>query len=294
MLRGFENFNESGLTEVLSDNLIYYLDYGFLEKGGYSNSETPSSSSKLINFNDPRQPEGKIWGSRRKNWVWEKNYGIDISGVWIDGDLTTSGYQISYRNGFVIFDEPISTSSNVEVNHSNKYIYVFDADQVGIFNADKDSFNVTDGNYINGSRFSLPDKTIQLPAIGIEILNSKVATPFELGSLSQNIKTRGLCNILSTDPKVAQRTGDYLMYQKHKEFIAFDRDLAAISGYYPVNFDGTINNRDGDFPFLSENFPYSKIFAKNVYISDLKLESLNKINSDLFHLTARIELECVF
>jgi hypothetical protein len=293
-LRGFQSFDESGLSEVLTDNLLYYLDYGFVEKGGYVNIERPSIASKLYSVRDPRESNGKVWASRRKNWVWENNIGIGISGVWVNNNLITSGYKISYRDGTITFDNPISLNSTVEVNHSYKYIHIFDADENRLFDGDKESFNVTDNQFINGSGFTLPDRRIQLPAIGLEVLTDRTSKPYELGNLSQNMKTRVLCNILSTDSRIGKRIGDYLSYQKDKVFVLFDRDLAASSGFYPINYDGSLNNPSGTYPYLSENFPYSKVFSKKVYVSDLRLENVNKINSDLFHLTARMELECIF
>jgi hypothetical protein len=293
-LRGFKGFDESGLTEVLTDNLLFYLDYGFVEKQGYTNIQRPSPAARLYHAKDPRQASGKVWASRRKNWVWENGHGIPISGIWVNNNLMTSGYTISYRDGAVTFDNPLSTNSTVEVNHSYKYIHVFDADENRLFDGDQESFKVSDSLFINGSGFVLPDRRIQLPAIGLEVLTDRDSTPYELGNLSQNMKTRVLCNVLSTDNRIGKRISDYLSYQKDKVFVLFDRDMAASSGFYPLNYDGSLNNPSGTYQYLSDNFSYSKVFARKVYISALRTEKMNKINSDLFHTTVRMELECVF
>lgn len=293
-LRGFQGFDESGLTEVLTDNLLYYLDYGFVEKGGYTNIQRPSTAAKLYHAKDPRQASGKVWASRRKNWVWENGHGIPISGIWVNNNLMTSGYTISYTDGAVTFDTALSLNSTVEVNHSYKYIHIFDADENRIFDGDQESFKVSDSLFINGSGFVLPDRRIQLPAIGLEVLTDRDSTPYELGNLSQNMKTRVLCNVLSTDNRIGKRISDYLSYQKDKVFVLFDRDMAASSGFYPLNYDGSVNNPSGTYPYLSDNFSYSKVFARKVYISSLRTEKMNKINADLFHTTVRMELECVF
>jgi hypothetical protein len=293
-LRGFQGFDESGLTEVLTDNLLFYLDHGFVEKQGYTNIQRPSPAARLYHAKDPRQSSGKVWASRRKNWVWENGHGIPISGIWVNNNLMTSGYTISYRDGAVTFDNPISTNSTVEVNHSYKYIHVFDADENRIFDGDQESFKVSDSLFINGSGFVLPDRRIQLPAIGLEVLTDRDSTPYELGNLSQNIKTRVLCNVLATDNRICKRISDYLSYQKDKVFVLFDRDMAASSGFYPLNYDGSVNNPSGTYQYLSDNFSYSKVFARKVYISSLRTEKMNKINADLFHSTVRMELECVF
>jgi hypothetical protein len=293
-LRGFQGFDESGLTEVLTDNLLYYLDYGFVEKGGYTNIQRPSPAAKLYHAKDPRQAVGKVWASRRKNWVWENGHGIPISGIWVNNNLITSGYTISYTDGAVTFDTALSINSTVEVNHSYKYIHIFDADENRIFDGDQESFKVSDSLFINGSGFVLPDRRIQLPAIGLEVLTDRDSTPYELGNLSQNMKTRVLCNVLSTDNRIGKRISDYLSYQKDKVFVLFDRDMAASSGFYPLNYDGSLNNTSGTYQYLSDNFSYSKVFARKVYISSLRTEKMNKINADLFHTTVRMELECVF
>lgn len=294
MLRGFGGFDESGLSEVLTDNLVYYLDYGFVEKGGYTNVER---GSDLANYTKqhklyPIDDDLKIWVSRRKNWVWENNRGLPISGVYIDGDLSTSGYTVNYKNGYIEFDQPVS--GTVELNYSYKYIQVFDADENRIFSADQDSFNVTDSVFINGSGFSLPDRRIQLPAIGVEVLTGRTMKPYELGNYSQDTNTHVLCNIFTTNDKEAKRIADYLSYQKDRVFNLFDRDHVASGNLYPLNYDGTLNNPSGTYPYLSENFPFKKAFAGKASILDLEVEEVNEITPRLFHTTVRFNLNCVY
>lgn len=297
-LRGFQSFDESGLSEVLTDNLIYYLDYGFVEKGGYTNvqrSSNPHNNQHILYpVRDIRETNGTVWATRRKNWVWEPNQGIPISGVWVNNNLITSGYEINYRDGYIKFNSPISTNSQVELNYSYKYIQVFDADESRIFQNDTDSFNVSDNIFINGSGFSYPDKRIQLPAIGLEVLTDRSLSPFELGNLSQRTSTTVLCNILSTDDRIVKRISDYLSYQQDKSFYLFDRDMVAQSGFYPMNYDGTINNPSGTYPYLAENFKYKKVFAAKVSTGNIRVENVKRISPQLYHSTVRMTLNCIF
>lgn len=296
-LRGFQSFEESGLSEVLTDNLMYYLDYGFLEKGGYTNVQRGSIYNNqhiLYPVNDARETAGTIWASRRKNWVWEEGFGIPISGVWVNNTLVTSGYEINHKNGYIKFNNPLHNTSNVQLNYSYKYIQVYDADESRIFDSDPDSFNVSEGIFINGSGFALPDKRIQLPSIGLEVLTDRSSTPYEIGNLSQNMNTAVLCNILSTDDRIAKRISDYLTYQKDKTFFLFDRDMAAQSGYYPANYDGTINNPSGTYPYLSENFKYKKVFAAKGTLSEIRVENVKRITPQLYHSTVRMTLHCIY
>lgn len=297
-LRGFESFDESGLSEVLTDNIIYYLDYGFVEKGGYMNVQRSSSPHNnqhiLYSVRDIRETNGTIWAARRKNWVWEEGQGIPISGVWVNNNLITSGYEVNYRDGYIKFNSPIPQNSQVQLNYSHKYIQVFDAYESRIFQGDTDSFNVSDNIFINGSGFNLPDRRIQLPAIGLEVLTNRTSSPFELGNLSQNIDTAVLCNIIATDDRIAKRIADYLSYQKDKTFYLFDRDMVAQSGYYPTNYDGTINNSSGTYPVLAENFKYKKVFAAKASISQIRVESVKRITQQLYHSTVRMTLNCIF
>lgn len=289
----FGIFNRSGLTEILTDNIINYFDYSFIKDGGYTDVERGNPLSVLYRVDNIIGQKNTVWASRRKNWVWENGYGIEPKKVWVNNQLVTTGYRINYRDGCIIFDSPISPTAKVEINYSYKYLHLYDADENGIFRSDADSFNVSDV-FINGSTFTLPDKRIQLPSIGFEVLAGRNSLPYELGNYSQDTRTRVLCNILSTDSRIAKRISDYFSYKTDRVFVLFDRDLAAEAGDYPFNYDGTISNTIGTYDYLAENYPYTRVFSTKASISDVTVETPRNITSDLTHITVRFSLNCIY
>lgn len=290
-MKGTTNIAEPGYREVLRDNIISWLDYSLLNIHGYINVESTTTAYGQMNQLQSLNGSTTQYYSRRGNWVWEPDYGINISGVYVDGSLVTSGYDINYRDGIITFDNPVS--GTVAVNHSQKYVEVFNAQDNSFFRADEDSFNVSDGYFISGSGNILPKDKVQLPAIAVEVVNRDTRTPYEMGNTSHYRDTQVLIRILANDDSVSSRIADFITDQKETSFALFDSEIVARSGYYPLNYDGTINYVSGYYSNLSNNFPYNKVKNANVFIKDAYSEDLNYLTKNLCKVTVRLNIESI-
>lgn len=75
-LEGFENFEDSTISDILQKNFVYFFDWGFTSSGAYTNVNIPgtgfygSDKSRMQPLQDPNY-NGRVWQTQRQNWVWE-------------------------------------------------------------------------------------------------------------------------------------------------------------------------------------------------------------------------------
>jgi len=191
-LRGFDSIFDSLLMNELQDNIIQYYDWNLLEKGNYFNvslGETDYNGkdySLLSLSSNPNYESGQAWEGFRKNWVWQSGVnrspsplvGLDnshpgISGVYINDSFypsdTTGSYahHVDYLNGRVVFDSPIPTGSKVQAEYSYKYINVIYASTLPWLREIQYRSLELDNPVSNNK---IPEFTVQLPAVAIEIV----------------------------------------------------------------------------------------------------------------------------
>jgi hypothetical protein len=136
-----EHIGQTLLSSELENNLKWYLDYGLLGIGGWSNVNIPEAGpyggnyDRLRPVNDPSYSDGQVWESSRKDWVWEtgspySGYDpIQISGVYINSTIRTTGevgyeHHYDYPLGRVVFDSAISQSETVQIEYSHRNVQV--------------------------------------------------------------------------------------------------------------------------------------------------------------------------
>jgi hypothetical protein len=288
-MKGTSNIAKPGYREVLRDNIISWLDYSLLQVGG--SIDVTGATTAYGKMNELTKISSTQYYSRRGNWVWEPGNGIPISGVYINNVLQTSGYSINYRDGIVDFDS--SVSGTVSVNYSHKYIEVFNAQDNKFFRVDDASFEVNDSYFITGSGLELPRDRIQLPAIAVETVNRDTRSPYEIGNTSHYRETQVILRILSNNDSVSSRIADFITDQKETSIKMFNTEKVALSGYYPINYNGTLNFQSGYHQYLSDNLPYDTIKNSNVFIKDAFSEDLNYITPNLCKVTVRLNIESV-
>lgn len=132
------NIGDTLFTSELESNLKWYMDWGLLGIGGWSDVTKPTSGafggdfSDLRAVQDPAYNNGEVWESARKDWVWETGTlytdqsvdysGIQISGVYVNGTLygtgdATYGHHYDFPNGRVVFDSAINTTDKIGRAH---------------------------------------------------------------------------------------------------------------------------------------------------------------------------------
>ena len=127
----------------------------------------------------------------------------------------------------------------------------------------------------------------------LETINRDTRSPYEIGNTSHFRETQVLLRILSNNDSVSSRIADFITDQKETSIQMFDTEKVAMSGYYPLNYDGTLNFQSGYHSYLSANLPYDKIKNSNVFIKDAFSEDLNYITPNLCKVTVRLNIESV-
>jgi hypothetical protein len=263
MLKSFD-LNKPNYSKVLSESVISWIDYGFYSENSYINT-----SGNLKRVNHPNYSGGMVWGSNKKNWVWEQD-NITIS---------QSGYTINYRDGLVIFD---SVQTNVYASYSTKNIFVFNAKDNPFFRGDSKELLVYEGVYRENS--------LQLPCIALE-LGSSNSNPNAIGTYERNVRQDIILNIFHKNPDIVEKISDVLYQQIDSNIFLFDVYRSYSSGDYPLNFDGTLMNRSGTYNNLVNTHPFTQARNYSCYIKDSEIESVYRLDNNLYHGTVRFETE---
>lgn len=311
LLKGFTNFGDSTITNHIQENVRDFLDYGLLEKGNFIDVEIPSvgiyggDDHVLRPVDDPRYTYGQVWQGVRSNWVWETGVGAisntdpsnpGVSGVYVDGtwypNATAGAYahHINHPFGRVVFDSPISTSSEVTCSYSYKYVNVCRSNGLNWFKEiQKRSERSDDSNFINnsGEWSTLADNRHQLPAIGIELAPRRVMNPYQLGG-GQIVFTDLLFHCVAEDVYTRDSLIDAVMLQNQKVFNAYSLDTIDSNGAFPVDYRGVPNSGALDFPSLTCLYP-----GNHIRLVNAGLNAAYSMTPDIHVATAKITTECI-
>jgi hypothetical protein len=260
-LKGFNTFGDATVTTHLRENLISLFDYGLIEKSAFINVDIPSTGyyggleHKLALVDDHRYQSGQVWEGFRSNWVWESGMGAftstnnaypGVSGVYVNNvfyPTSTTGtysHHINHQLGRVIFNSPIATNSSVTCRYSYKYVNVTKADGLEWFKQiQQNSERSENPNFINneGEWGMLADNRLQLPAIGIEIINYRKMTPYALGG-GQHIFTDFLFHCVAEDVYTRDHLVDIITLQNQKVMKTYDLDKIAADNAFPLDYRG--------------------------------------------------------
>lgn len=293
-LEGFQNTQDLGLTNILLENFVIRYDWGFVNKGGFYNINMPASGmyggdkSRLAPVKDPSFTDGRVWQGHRLNWVWETgvSLGTPISptGLYVNNTLVSSGYKIDYKNGRVVFDNPVAVSSNVKVSHSQKYISVIPALTVPFFkNIQRFSNRVDNSQFLvrgSGDWAILGETRIQLPTVAIEVSPVFDTKPYQLGGgkwMHNNITF----HIITEKAWELNNILDIIAEQDDTSINLFNPNQALSSGVYPFDASNYLRPQalaSGMYPQLVQNFKY-----RDCYIFDTGKPEITQLSSDLFY-----------
>lgn len=311
LLKGFDTFGDSTVTNDVRENLISFFDYGLLEKSGFVNVDIPSTGHygglehRLRVVNDPRYTYGQVWEGFRSNWVWESGVGAltstnnarpGVSGVYVGGDFystaTTGTYShyINHPLGRVIFNTAINKDSVVTCEYSYKYVNVTQTDGLDWFvQVQQRSERSENTNFVNnsGEWGILGDNRYQLPAIGIEVLNSRKMTPFALGG-GQNVFTDFLFHCVAEDAYTRDHLMDIVTLQNQKVIDAYDLDKIAQNNAFPLDHRGVPVSGALLYPNLPSIHQGSKI-----RLIDAAINSVYSITPNIHVGTVKMKTELI-
>lgn len=305
--KGIYDIGDKSLTEKINDNLIMFLDWGFLNIGAYYNISTNSSGlyggdkSQLKLVSDPRFDAGRVWESYAKNWVWESNLEnngnpIAISGVFLNGTFhsANTNHYYDYNNGRVIFTSPIPSNTIVKLNYSYKYINVNDGSNIPWVSRPTYDFSRIDSptyNQVGSGDYSIiSDRRIQMPNVSVEVQPIHNTSMYELGHASRFANNRVLFHILSDDKNTCKKIADTIVDQKDKIIFLFDVNKAADSGVFPLDSRGMLRSQALTYPVLvqEDKYLWNKLRFENITSQDVQ-----RLNDKVYYSIVRATTEVV-
>jgi hypothetical protein len=271
----------------VEENLKSFLDFGFLNIGGFINVNIPTSGLYGNNFHvlknttDPGYTGNKVWQTPKKNWVWESGISYNgsspknISGVIVNGvgypAPTGSGsvtYSLDYENGRVVFNSSLTTASSVQMAYSYRWCNVL-----------KSSDN-------NGWQY--------LQQLSYQPSNSMNTNdiPYELGSLVSYRQQDILLHIYTENINDLNNIMDIIRYQKEKTIQLYDIKKVVNSGVYGLNANGSKNSNALNYSQLINNttFHWNKMYIKDISFLDIQKNNTSNNFWCIIRLTSEIIL----
>ena len=303
-LANLSNAQDATLSNILLDNFVYFYDWGFLDRGSFFNIKIPHSGiyggdrHKLRPVDDPNYTDGKVWEAYRKNWVWESGISataqqpISISGLFVNNTFYATGnvskpYYIDYPNGKVVFNTAISTTSNVQLEYSHKWVEVVPAQGIPFFREIQlGSFRNEEGFQVSnsGGWAQLGETRVQLPTIAVEVLTPQSLQGYQLGG-GQWVNNDVVFYVLTENHWECMNIMDSILYQNDRTIHLFNPTSIAISGVLPFNYRNELNANavpSGMYPNLIDNF-----FYRQCYIYDSKGSAVTQLSPGLYMGTSR-------
>jgi hypothetical protein len=301
------DIGERSHTAILEDNLKSFLDWSFLNIGGFINVTIPDSGiqggvfHQLKLVKDPTFSDNRVWEAPRKDWVFETEVvhndssPIAISGIYLNNTFLPAptgsgnyGYSINYPLGRIVFNKSVGPNSKVELDYSYRYVQTYKANEsVWWKELEEQSYNPV--NFKNDGDYNITaNHRVQLPAIIIELIPRTVLTPYELGTTTNIILQDVLFHIFTENPVQRDNIVNILLLQKDKSLRLYDITKVIKNNVESLNYYGQPNpNRMNYGQLLNEpNYLTQYYNFKNIVVSEL-----NTISSSLYNGILRCSIE---
>lgn len=308
--KGVSSIGQEFLLNILESNMKMFFDWSFLQIGGWFNAVVPNSGTiygstnppyKLILVDDDAYNAGQVWQGIRKDWVWESGacyasgYPIVVSGVYLNNTFypySSGTFDVDYPNGRIIFNTAINKTTNVQLNHSYRYIQTYRANnspwfnviQFGSFNtADKDIKQISAGEWSIGG-----NHRIQLPAIVIESVPRSRSRPYELGNDNLWLEQDIAFYVIAENKNDRNKLLDIIRLQQDLTIHLYDTNALAQDNQYPLDENGDLKNGALMYPDIVNSYFWRKCFFKNI-----SLFEMDSITPDLHMGVARATIEII-
>lgn len=309
VFKGVDNISQDLLLNIAEANFKMYLDWAFLNIGAWFDATISNASlygtnkhCKLLPVSDPSYVDGKVWQGIRKDWVWEQGVTFNstspissISGVVLNNstNIAKSGnFTVDYPLGRIIFNNPISVSSSINIEYSYRFVQVHRASESPWFNIIQySSFNTSnydiqkteDGEWSIGG-----NHRIQLPAIIVESVPRSRSRPYEIGNSLLWLEQDIAFYVLAENKNDRNKLLDILRLQQDITLQLYDTNALAQNDNYPLDYNGDIKNNPLMYPNIISQYAWRKCFIKNI-----SLFEIDSPNPNLHQGLARATMEII-
>lgn len=305
--KGVNNIAQDLLLNILEANFKMYLDWAFLNIGGWFDVNINENTiyginkhSKLLPVSDPSYQDGRVWQAIRKDWVWENGFNynstqpIVINNATVNSSSVTknNNFSINYPLGRIIFNSPLSLSSDVQLAYSYRFVQThrssespwFNIIQYSSFNtSNKDIQRTDDGEWSIGG-----NHRIQLPAIIIDPVSRSRSRPYEIGNGLLWLEQDVAFYVLAENKNDRNKLLDILRLQQDVTLQLFDTNLLSQNDNYPLDYNGDIKNNALMYPDIINAYPWRKCLIKNI-----SLFEIDSPNPNFHQGMARATLEII-
>ena len=317
--KGVGFLSEDTYGDILKANMVAFVDWNMINRGGFANVSIPSSGiyggdkHRLRPANDPRYNNGQVWQAFRGNWVWQSGLStpiqpIHVSGVNVNGTFypssTTGIYShiVDYPRGRIIFNSAIPTSSNVQAEYSYKLVNVQSADEVPFLRVIQYDSNRPDNPMYtqtgSGDWDIMIEERGQLPMIVVSVSEDKTTKGYQLGGGSY-VYCNVLFYIFDETNRFHNKFSDALTFQKEKNIFLFDTNLVARANRYPLNSYGSISSGALTYPQMVESsgnggFRFTDNCAGGIlHIKDAEARAGEWLNNKLYYSIVKYQTEVI-
>lgn len=309
--KSINSITEELLLNNLENNFKMFFDWSFLKIGGWFDSTITNTTTiygnanppaKLILVDDPSYNAGQVWQGIRKDWVWESGISynntspINISGLYLNNSFIPSSgnsYVINYPEGRVIFNQTKPKTSNIQINHSYRYVQTYRSNDSPWFNTIQypslDNSNNDIKKIYTGLWSIGANHRIQLPAIIIESLPSSRSRPYEMGNTSLWLEQDIAFYILAENKNDRNKLLDIIRLQQDLVIDLFDSNAVATNNKYPLDHNGSLKNQATMYPSLIEQYYWNKCLLKNI-----RLFEMDNVTSELYRGMVRATVEIAY
>lgn len=288
------NVSDMSISEIVEANVISFLDWGFIDKGGFINVDVPkqgaysSDLSVLDRYTDPR--DKSVYFRGNEGWIYQSYVSNQVQPyyqplIYVDGVQATSSV-INYKDGTVTITPTPATTSVVQAKYSYKFATVGSSRKIlnkktlGYKNKRGDKRETTDG--------ILPEILVPMPFLSVEVPPISSSRPFGLDRLGPRIYTiNAQIAVISETPSETARISDIICNQQGTNFKTFNPKSIVQSNDFPLNFNGTLNSGK-THDQLAQTYPWY-----DVYFEEVNSYNGNYISQDIFQSFIKLKLELV-
>lgn len=302
-----KSISDKLLLSSIEDNMKSFLDWGFLNIGGFVNVNIPTSGMSGGGFHvlkptkDPSVTNNTVWETVRKDWVYETGISysgsqpIHFSGIFVNNSFVPAPtgnascpYRVNYPLGQIVFANQQNSNSQIFANYAYKYIQIYKSTE-SIWWKELQQLSY-DPNITNNNKLDLitSNHRMQLPCIVVELIGRTVQIPYELGNVKNIIGQDILLHIFTENAVQRNTIIDILLLQKERQTYLYDINRIIEDNVNLLDYLGQKNPNGLNYSQIIT----SPLYQRNVfYIEEATVSELNTISSSLFNGIVRFSLK---